>query len=118
MAHKLLIPLMNDEVAPRFDLATDVMLVRLSLNDDIEERIIVLPQASADDLCALGTAEKVDAVICGGIDEEHYQYLKWKGIDVLDDVIGPVDKIVEHYRKGNLKSGMYLHSRSALPSEI
>ncbi len=110
MAHKLLIPLLDDEVAPRFDLATDVMLIKLSRNKDLEERIIVLPQPSADDLCALATSEKTDAVICGGVDEEHYQYLKWKGINVLDDVIGPVEKVIEYYKKDNLSPGMNFHT--------
>ncbi|WP_432734597.1 dinitrogenase iron-molybdenum cofactor biosynthesis protein [Maridesulfovibrio sp. FT414] len=110
MAHKLLIPLLDDDVAPRFDLATDVMLIRLSFSREMEERIIVLPQASADDLCALATSEKTDAVICGGIDDEHYQYLKWKGINILDDIIGPVGKVIDFYKSGRLVSGMNFYT--------
>lgn len=110
MPHKLLIPLLDDEVAPRFDLATDVMLIKISRSAELEERIIVLPQHSADELCALATSEKTNAVICGGIDEEHYQYLKWKGINVLDDVIGPVDKVLDYYKADQLASGMNFHT--------
>ncbi|WP_320171905.1 dinitrogenase iron-molybdenum cofactor biosynthesis protein [Maridesulfovibrio sp.] len=116
MPKKLLIPLLDDDVAPRFDLATDVMLIRLGRNSEAEERIIVLPQASADDLCALATSEKSDTVICGGIDEEHFQYLKWKGIHVFDDVIGPVTMVLESYKSGQLTPGMNFHTGFNLAS--
>ncbi|ACS81551.1 NifB/NifX family molybdenum-iron cluster-binding protein [Maridesulfovibrio salexigens] len=105
MSHKIMIPLHNDEVAPRFDLATDVLLVKVKSGGELSERIIVLPQASADDLCALATSDNTDAVVCGGIDDEHYQYLKWKGIEVLDDVIGPVKHVLQAYKDGKLSCG-------------
>ena len=105
MSHKIMIPLHNDEVAPRFDLATDVLLAKLRSDGEISERIIVLPQASADDLCALATSDHTNSVVCGGIDDEHYQYLKWKGIEVYDDVIGPIAEVVQTYKSGKLNSG-------------
>ncbi|NDV27066.1 dinitrogenase iron-molybdenum cofactor biosynthesis protein [Desulfovibrio sp. JC010] len=105
MSHKIMIPLHNDEVAPRFDLATDVLLAKFRSDGETSERIIVLPQASADDLCALATSDNTDAVVCGGIDDEHYQYLKWKGIEVLDDVIGPVKKVMQAYKDNKLARG-------------
>ena len=105
MSHKIMIPLHNNEVAPRFDLATDVLLVKVKSGGEISERIIVLPQASADDLCALATSDNTDAVVCGGIDDEHYQYLRWKGIEVLDDVIGPVKDVLQGYKDGKLSCG-------------
>lgn len=114
MSHKLLIPLFNDEVAPRFDMATDVMMVKINSGGEIAERIIVLPQASADDLCALATSDNTDAVICGGIDDEHYQYLVWKGITVLDDVIGPVDNVIKTYKVGNLTAGTNFYTTSSV----
>ncbi|CCO23299.1 NifB/NifX family molybdenum-iron cluster-binding protein [Maridesulfovibrio hydrothermalis] len=110
MSHRLLIPLFNDDVAPRFDLATDVMLVKISSDNKLHERIIVLPQASADDLCALATSDNTHAVICGGIDDEHYQYLVWKGIKILDDVIGPVEKVLAAYKTGKLTAGINFHA--------
>ncbi|NDV22330.1 dinitrogenase iron-molybdenum cofactor biosynthesis protein [Desulfovibrio sp. JC022] len=110
MSHKIMIPLLNDEVAPRFDLATDVLLAKIKSNGEISERIIVLPQSSADDLCALATSDHTDAVVCGGIDDEHYQYLKWKGIEVLDDVIGPVQKAIQAYKDGKLSCGDNLYT--------
>jgi hypothetical protein len=49
---------------------------------------MVLPQASAEKLCHMIITEDIQAVICGGIEEEYYDYLCWKRIDVMDSVIG------------------------------
>jgi predicted Fe-Mo cluster-binding NifX family protein len=115
MSRKVLIPLYNNEVAPRFDLATDVMTVEYDKTGKVSESVIVLPQASSEDLCALATSGNADVVICGGIGEEYYQYLVWKGISVYDDVTGPVDRIVHELRRGRLSSGtnLYHHPFSA-----
>ncbi len=109
MTKKILIPLYNNEVAPRFDLSTDVLMAEYTDNGDYSERVVVLPQASSEDLCALATSGNVDIVICGGIGEEYYQYLIWKGITVLDDVTGPVDEIIHEMRHGRLTAGTNLY---------
>ena len=94
MPHKILIPIQGDDVAPRFDLATEVLIVQL---DDqaslLRERTMVMPHHSAEDLCTLILTEGVDTVICNGIEDEYYQYLTWKKVTVLDS-------IMERYRDG------------------
>ena len=48
---KILIPIYNQDIAPRFDLATEVViLIREAGNPLPEERMMVLPQASAEQL--------------------------------------------------------------------
>ena len=88
MIKKILIPLFNDYVAPRFDLATEVLITEVGDGADGKEKIVMLPNASAEQLCHMILMERIAAVICGGIEEEDYQYLKWKKIEVLDSVVG------------------------------
>ncbi len=107
---KILIPLFGNDVAPRFDLATEV-LIALSDGSPIvpgEEKIVVLPQASAEQLCHLILTEKIQVVICGGIEEEYYQYLTWKQVDVYDSVVGSWEDVLACYGRGRLKSGAVL----------
>lgn len=106
MARKALVPISGDEIAPRFDLASEVVIAAgLEEEGRWEEKIVVLPRASAEQLCELVLAEGAEAVICGGIEEEHYQYLAWKRVEVLDSVIGPWTAALERYRRGELKAG-------------
>ena len=89
---KVIITLLSNDVAPRMDLCTEVLIAVLGEGNTIlEQRHVILPRASADELCQLILAEGADVVVCGGIEEEYYQYLTWKKIRVVDSVIGSVE---------------------------
>ncbi len=106
MRKKLLIALHGQDVAPRFDLTGEVLIVSTDENDgDREEKQVVLPQISAEKLCHLILTEGIQAVICGGIEEEYYQYLVWKRIRVYDSVIGRAETAMKRFFAGALKSG-------------
>jgi predicted Fe-Mo cluster-binding NifX family protein len=112
MVKKVLICLYGNEVAPRFDLATEVMIATARSNGSLEERTVVLPHASAEKLCHVVLTEDVQVVICGGIEEEYYQYLTWKRVLVIDSVMGPYDLVLDRFREGNLKAGDILFRKS------
>lgn len=113
MANKILIPLLGDDVAPRFDLATEVMIT----HDDPgrrsdEEKIVVLPQASAEELCHLILTENIKTLICGGIEEEYYRYLTWKQVAVLDSIIGRWADALKRYDQQQLQTGDILYDQA------
>ncbi|MDY6863133.1 MAG: dinitrogenase iron-molybdenum cofactor biosynthesis protein [Thermodesulfobacteriota bacterium] len=113
MTKKLIIPLYGNDVAPRFDLSSDAVIVSTGgKGEDTEEKIVVLPQASAEQLCHLILTEGIEVVICGGIEEEYYQYLTWKRINVIDSVIGPWKSVLEQFNKGMLKAGDILYDKA------
>jgi len=106
---KILIPLHENEVAPRFDLATEVLIVTgIGKAGSGEKRMVVLPRASADQLCHLIITEGIRTVICGGIEDDYYQYLTWKRIEVIDSVIGSSQSALKHFVEGTLKPGEIL----------
>ena len=106
---RLLIPLKGDEIAPRFDLAPEVMIVTVTDDGEIaEQRLMVMAHASPESLCELILKEKVDVTVCCGIEEEFFQYLTWKKVKVIDSVVGNCENIIESFRSGTLVSGMIL----------
>jgi hypothetical protein len=106
---KVIIPLHGNDVAPRLDLTTEVRMIVMGDGEtEDQEKFIVLPRPSAEELCRLILAEKADTLICGGIEDEYYQYLVWKKIQVFDSVIGSSDAALEHLRNQSLKSGIVL----------
>jgi predicted Fe-Mo cluster-binding NifX family protein len=106
MPDKILIPLYENDVAPRFDLATDVLIASDGGATDLEEhKMVVLPRASADQLCHLAVTENVQVVICGGIENTYYRYLTWKGIEVIDSVIGHCQSALQRYADRKLEPG-------------
>ena len=103
---KILIPLHENDVAPRFDLATEVLIVTDSGKPgSADNRMVVLPRASADQLCHLIITENVQTVICSGIEDDYYQYLTWKRIEVIDSVVGSSHSALKRYFEGGLKPG-------------
>lgn len=103
---KILIVLHEDDVAPRFDLALGVSIATIATGGQVlEEKTLVMPQASAEDLCRLILTERVDVVVCGGIEQEYYDYLAWKHIMVLDSVIGAKEWAMRRHIQGRLHAG-------------
>ena len=114
MIGKVLITIWLDDVAPRFDLTSEVLIATPGSNGAVEKRkILVLPSVSAEDLCQLILSENVEVVICGGIEDEYYQYLGWKKVQVIDSVIGPFERALELAATNSLEAGAILFERTA-----
>jgi predicted Fe-Mo cluster-binding NifX family protein len=115
---KVLITLHHSDVAPRFDLATEVIIATLGPDRSVsEQKNIVLPQASAETLCQLILGEAIQVVVCGGIEEEYYQYLTWKKIKVLDSVIASLEQVIHCLENGTLREGTVLMERARRGSD-
>jgi len=110
---KILLTIHKNEIAPRFDQSSEIIIVetegeKISGNP----RIILLPGTSGEDICGLAIKENISLLICGGIEETHFQYLKWKKIKVVDGVIGPYEQALNFAIAQNLKPGMILPGAS------
>ena len=52
-------------------------------------------------------------MIVNGVEEEYYHYLRWKRVEVVDQVMGPVDAVLERWRAGRLAPGDILYGTEA-----
>jgi len=101
---KILIPLTGDDVAPRFDLAPEALIALVDEEGRIaEDRTIILDEASAETLCKLVLTEKIDIVVCCGIEDEYYKYLVWKKVQVFDSVMGTYQEAIKRVVDGDLQ---------------
>ena len=105
----ILIPLMDNELSPRFDLAPEILIISItretSAMGTLSERIVNLETPSAEAMYRLVMAENIQTIICAGMESEVYEFLKRKGVKVVDNVCGPVDPILEAYLAGRLSPG-------------
>ena len=109
MNQKLLITIWRDQVAARFDLTSEVLVATVdSTGEVLQCKTVVLPTVSAEDLCHMILTEGINTVICGGIEEEYFQYLSWKNVQVIDSVIGSYDRALAFARAGKLEAGAIL----------
>jgi len=107
---KVMVAILNEDVAPRFDLTVEAIIAEVEDGKLTHKpRELVLSEPSGDELCGLAVSEAVDLVVCGGIDEVHYEYLNWKKIRIIDGVIGPYQKALELLKRNRLKPNMVIH---------
>lgn len=115
-AHALL-ALCRDEISPRFDMTAEVLIAPLPGADDASPpaesdcKRLVLAHISSEELCDVITGAGVSVVVCGGIEEDYYHYLRWKRIDVVCDVMGPADAVLAKLCAGGLSAGDSLYPR-------
>ncbi len=108
---KLLLTLQDNNVAPRFDLTTEILIAEHTNGQlDNEPRYIILPRKSAEDLCDLIVKEGVRCLVCGGIEDSLHKFFLWKKIDVIDNIIGAYTQALECALAGKLQPGSILPS--------
>lgn len=105
-----LITLCRDEVSPRFDMTAEALIIPLAPSEkETDRKHLVLAHVSSEELCDVITKAGVSVVVCGGIEEDYYHYLRWKRIDVICNVMGPLDDVLHRLVKGDLRSGDSLY---------
>ncbi len=115
---RVIIPVHGSEVAPRFDLASEVWIgVQGPDGRFLQERTVVMPQASTENLCQLIVSEGAHVVVCGAVEQEYFDYLVWKKVTVYDDVIATVDAVKKALEEGTLKPGTVFMERIFEESE-
>jgi predicted Fe-Mo cluster-binding NifX family protein len=103
---KILITAQGDFVAQRFDLTAEVVIATVDTGRLVgKPRTIIMDRPSPEDLCNMIMEENIALVICGGIEDRHYQFLSWKKIRVIDFVIGDHESVLMKAIVGDLKAG-------------
>lgn len=113
----VLVPLLGEVVAPRFDLATEVLIAQVRNGRLVgEPRVVLLSGPSAEELCSLVLEKGVTDVVCGGIEDAHYQYLGWKNVRVVDRVIGRWEGVLRLFLANELRPGTVVREPLTPPS--
>lgn len=109
---KLMLPIQGDFVAQRFDLATEIIIVHFEDGEILgEPRTIIMEKPSDEELCHMVVESNITDVVCGGIEELHYNFLVWKNVVVIDDIIGNYNEALDLAIRGQL------HPRTILQHE-
>ncbi len=103
---KILITAQGDFVAQRFDLTAEVVIATVENGHLVgKPRAIIMDRPSPEDLCNMIMEENIAIVICGGIEDRHYQFLTWKKIQVIDYIIGDHESVLQKAIAGELQAG-------------
>ena len=103
---RVLIALRGNEVAWRFDQTAEALVCDIDADGAVTSRAeIIFARHSAEDLCEYVLAHNIGTVVAGAVEEEYYHYLRWKRVDVIDNVAGELGPVLERLAGGRLSSG-------------
>jgi uncharacterized metal-binding protein/predicted Fe-Mo cluster-binding NifX family protein len=110
------IPLLGQRVAPRCTIADSVLLLTIKHRRILEESRVLLDGGTWMDLARILTDEDVDALVCGGISRPNREAALSQEVQVIDNVAGTAEAVVEALRDGGLRSGFGLAAPEEPPA--
>lgn len=105
---RVAIPRMGEMVAPCFEYCAVMAVFTIAANR-VEDQVD-FPLRSRDpfDRVRLLRDQRVDTLICGGMEEIYEDIVRASGFEVISWVSGPVEDLLRMYLGGQLVSGIEL----------
>ena len=103
---KIAIPLFNERISPRFDCAQSFLLVETEDRGIVESEEVLTGQLSTMERVGKLSDLRVDALICGGIDEVSARRLVHNGIRIYAWITGMAQDALSSFLNGDLESGI------------
>ncbi len=111
---KLLLPIQGDFIAPRFDLTTEIIVARFEQGKVVGDlKDFIMDSPSDEELCHMIIELNITDMVCGGIEEPHYNFLIWKKVKVIDGVIADWHTALDMAIKDGLEPGSLLNTQKS-----
>ena len=107
------VPLLGDRVAPRCTFADSILLVSVRHRRILERDCVPVEGSTWADLAGVLSNGRVDTMICGGISRSTRESVQSRGVEVIENVVGTADEVVEALRNGRLEPGFGFSKRLA-----
>jgi predicted Fe-Mo cluster-binding NifX family protein len=101
------IPIYEDTVSPRFDLATELLIMTLENSKVQSEKRISIQGLYPLHILKTIIEEKINVVLCGAVNGFCLRFLGCNGIEVIPGLVGKIDAIKDGYLKGELQPEMF-----------
>lgn len=98
---KVAISIWNGRVAPVFDVSERCLLISPDDDTTTSECVSFIGDSSGEKAQFLAE-HQVHTVICGGISSEYEESLLAEDIEIVSFIAGPVDRVLEAWKKGTL----------------
>ena len=107
---KIVIPIFNERISPRFDCAQSFLLIAVENSEVVESEELHTAQLSTMERVRRLGDLRVDTLICGGIDEASARGLVHNGIRIYSWVTGLARDALISFLNGDLESATMVGS--------
>jgi predicted Fe-Mo cluster-binding NifX family protein len=106
MTTKAALCLWEERIAPRYDRSQKVLIVTVQDGSVVDETAYAVGHLEREELCKALVAQKVDTIICGGVVDPCRRILTQAGVEIIDNVIGSPQAVLQRLLAGALSPGM------------
>jgi predicted Fe-Mo cluster-binding NifX family protein len=96
------IPVLQERISPVLDTATRLLVVTCRRGRELKRKEVVLGLMPTEELVGSIVELRVDLVLCAALSEALHRALKRRGIRVRRHLCGPIDAILQAFRRGQL----------------
>lgn len=97
---------LRGRVAPRCDFTEEFLIVTFNNEGSIiEKKVLIAATLKPSELAKQLSHQYVEVLICGGVKEDWQEILRKNNIQVIDNVIGDVEKVFIRYTEDKLRPG-------------
>ena len=107
---RIAIPIWEDKVSPVFDTALRLLVVEVENQKETSRFVYYIEEQDLTRKCHRIRNLDVDILICGAVSHPFLQILRASGLDVIQEISGQAEEVLEAYLQGNI-----FHSRFLMP---
>jgi len=105
---KIAIPIWEDKVSPVFDTALRLLVVDVDGNKEASRFIYYIGEQDLARKCQHIRTLDLDLLICGAVSHPFLHMLLASGLEVIQQISGKAEEILEAYLKGNIYNARFL----------
>ena len=105
---RVAIPVWEDKVSPVFDTASTLLIVEVDDHSEASRFIIFLDEQNLTRRRHRIQGLEVDVLICGAISRPFSRMLLGSGVEVIQEISGPFEEVLNAYLQGNIFNSKFL----------
>lgn len=102
---KIAMPIFQERISPRFDFSPEMWIIEVEGAEVVRKETFSTLSFDPHQRMEQLTSKGVEKLICGGIDRFSARELGGRGIEVIQDVIGEAEAVLDQFVKGTLRPG-------------
>lgn len=105
---RIAISIWEGRVSPVLDTASRLLIVEMEDQGEFSRSVLYLDEQDLAQRCRRIQRLEPDILICGAISRPFLRMLKASGIDVIQEISGPANEVIEAYLKGELFDSKFM----------
>lgn len=105
---KIAIPIWENRISPVFDTASRLLVVEVADKKEASRFVYYIDEQDLTQKCQRIRSLDIDILICGAVSHPFLHMLLASGLEVIQQISGQAEEILEAYLKGNIYNARFL----------